>query len=401
MIKIQRTVSGMMGKGSLNHNSRQFCAENVNAERSHLNVCYCNEKIRDVYHKLFDEALERYNAKQKRADRRIADYYEKIRAGKQEKPFHEIILQVGNREDMGADSENGQLAMQILDEYYRGFVERNKSLYIFSAHLHMDEATPHIHIDFVPYVTGSTRGLDTRVSLKQALSTLGFVGASKQDTEWNQFINAEKEHLAAAMERYGSEWADKGGHREHLSVLDYKKQERAREVEELTEQAQMLQESNESIRESLEDLKEELSDLTEDKKDIYLEMSKYMGEEWELPEAPPLMSAKTYRAKIAEPLISKLKDVIRKLIVNVVEISKMWGRALKEKSHYAWRCQDLERENDALREDVRKFRIVRDRLGEDEVQSILQKEEERRTASRVKQPFFAGGKYRDNDRGDR
>ena len=126
-----------------------------------------------------------------------------------------------------------------------------------------------------------------------------------------------------------------------------------------------------------------------------------MGEEWELPEAPPLMSAKTYRAKIAEPLISKLKDVIRKLIVNVVEISKMWGRALKEKSHYAWRCQDLERENDALREDVRKFRIVRDRLGEDEVQSILQKEEERRTASRVKQPFFAGGTDRGNDRGDR
>ena len=126
-----------------------------------------------------------------------------------------------------------------------------------------------------------------------------------------------------------------------------------------------------------------------------------MGEEWELPEVPPLMSAKTYRAKIAEPLISKLKDVIRKLIVNVVEISKMWGRALKEKSHYAWRCQDLERENDALREDIRKFRIVQYRLGEDEVQSILQKEEERRTASRVKQPFFEGGKYRGNDRGDR
>ncbi len=62
---------------------------------------------------------------------------------------------------MSAGSENGQLARQILDEYYHGFQERNPNLYVFSSHIHMDEATPHLHIDFVPFTTGSKRGLDT------------------------------------------------------------------------------------------------------------------------------------------------------------------------------------------------------------------------------------------------
>ena len=172
----------MVGKGSVNHNSRKFKAANVDADRSHLNIDYCNENIKAVYHKLFDEALERYNAKQTRSDRRIEDYYEKIRSGKQEKPFHEIILQVGDRDDMGAESENGLLAKKILDEYYRNFQARNPNLYVFSAHLHMDEATPHIHIDFVPFTTGSKRGLDTRVSLKQALAAQGFKGGTRSET---------------------------------------------------------------------------------------------------------------------------------------------------------------------------------------------------------------------------
>ena len=107
---MKRTISAMVGQGSVNHNSRKFHAKNTDPERSHLNITYCQENIKAVYHELFDEALERYNAKQTRADRRIEDYYEKIRSGKQEKPFHEIILQVGNRDDMSADSEEGQLA---------------------------------------------------------------------------------------------------------------------------------------------------------------------------------------------------------------------------------------------------------------------------------------------------
>ena len=86
---------------------------------------------------MFDEALERYNAKQTRSDRKIADYYEKIRASKQEKLFHEVIFQIGNKDDMNARSQNGELAKEILDEYMKEFQISEDQLY-----LHDDEQCP-------------------------------------------------------------------------------------------------------------------------------------------------------------------------------------------------------------------------------------------------------------------
>lgn len=237
----------MVGKGSVNHNSRKFHAKNTDPERSSLNVEYCNQNIKDVYHELFDAALSRYNEKQKRRDRRIDDYYEKILAGKQEKPFHEIILQVGNKDNMNAKEKEGMLAAKVLEEYMAEFQQRNSTLRIFSAHLHMDEATPHLHIDFVPFTTGSKRGLDTRVSLKQALAELGFKGGTRGDTEWNQWVSSEKESLAVVMERHGIEWEKKGTHEKHLSVLDFQKKERIKEVAELQAEKVKIQLENETF----------------------------------------------------------------------------------------------------------------------------------------------------------
>ena len=242
----KNTISVMVGKGSLKHNSRGFYAENVDPSRSHLNIEYCNENIKDVYHELFDDALVRYNAKQKRSDRKIDNYYEKICSGKQEKPFHELVIQIGNRDTCAAATEDGAFAARLLDEYMRGFQERNPTLRVFSAHLHMDEATPHLHIDFVPYTTGSKRGLDTRVSLKKALEALGFKGGTRSDTEWDQWANAEKERLAEIMLAHDVEWEKKGTHEEHLSVLDYKKKERTKEVE-------LLERQKENIKTSMEE----------------------------------------------------------------------------------------------------------------------------------------------------
>lgn len=203
---MKRTISAMVGKGSIIHNNRDFIAENVDGERTKNNITYCNEKIQDVYHELFDEALQKYNEKQTRSDRVIADYYEKIRTGKQEKPFHEIILQIGDKDTMGAETENGELAKKILDRYMHDFEKRNPNLRVFSAHLHMDEATPHLHIDFIPFTTNSKRGLETRVSLKKALEAQGFIGGSRSDTEWNQWVASEKEVLSQIMLEHGIEW---------------------------------------------------------------------------------------------------------------------------------------------------------------------------------------------------
>ena len=384
---MKRTISFMTGKGSVNHNSRKFHAKNTDPERSCLNVEYCNENVKDVYHELFDEALTRYNEKQTRSDRRIDDYYEKIRSGKQEKPFHEIILQIGDKDNMGAKTENGRLAAKVLDKYMRDFQRRNPTLRVFSAYLHMDEATPHLHIDFVPYTTGSRRGIDTRVSLKQALSALGFKGGTRRETELNQWVAYEKEQLAAVMLEHGIEWEKKGTHEKHLSVLDFEKKERAKEVAELeqsisdgkerlldiqiqhrkaVQETEQIRQKGEAIRQEVSELsetsdllKEQATTLAEDKKKLLSDNVKLEkqqkklqqdiekmvqskavmernihaydeDEKWQLPEPAALMSAKAYKDKKAFPLVEKLKETIKALTIKCVQLAEQ-GKKLKEK----------------------------------------------------------------------
>ena len=96
---------------------------------------------------------------------------------------------------MGAAGENGELAKDILDKFYHSFLERNPHLHVYSAHLHMDEATPHLHIDVIPFTTGSKRGLSTRVSLKQALADQGITGEGRSLTERDLWVQKEKESL--------------------------------------------------------------------------------------------------------------------------------------------------------------------------------------------------------------
>ena len=262
---MERTISAMIGKGSVNHNTRAFTTKNVDKNRSADNVEFCQEDIKQVYHKLFDEARERYNAKQKRKNRMIDNYYEKIRRGKQEKLFHEVIFQIGNKDDMNAKNEDGLLAKRILTEFMDEFQARNPNLYVFSAHLHMDEETPHLHIDFVPYITGSKRGLDTRVSLKSALAAEGFTDGTRGATELNQWIASEKKKLAIIMERYGVEWLQKGTHEKHLSVLEFEKKEWAREVAELDSQKREISSVVAQLGEEVSVKKQELQNVTIEK----------------------------------------------------------------------------------------------------------------------------------------
>ena len=363
---LKRTISFMTGKGSLNHNSRKFHAKNTDPNRTHWNVEYCNEDIKDVYHELFDDALKRYNDKQTRKDRKIDDYYEKIRSGKQEKLFHEVILQIGDKDNMGSETMEGQLAAKILDEYMKGFQERNPTLRVFAAHLHLDEATPHLHIDFIPYVTGSKRGLDTRVSLKQALSSLGFKGGSRSETELNQWVQSEKQKLAMVMRENEIEWDQKGTHEQHLSVLDYKKKVREQEVEELTEHKNLLEHDLHDISECVDEIQKEKAQAEKErdaviKKTEVLEKrfsalnSKaglvdshareygYYPEEW-LPEAGTLESAKSYRKRIF-PLVKKVANMIQALYSKYLDL-KNKNQKLSDRNI------DLENRVDQLREEI-------------------------------------------------
>lgn len=357
---MKRTISAMIGKGSVNHNSRKFKAENVNPERTHLNIDYCNENIKKIYHNLFDEALKRYNDKQTRADRKIANYYEKISNSKQEKPFHEIILQIGDKENMAAESENGQLAWRALDEYYRKFQERNPQLKVFSAHLHMDEATPHLHIDFVPFTTGSKRGLDTRVSLKQALSAQGFKGGTRGDTEWNQWVLSEKEQLAAVMERYGIEWEHKGTHDKHLSVLDYKKQKREKEVAALDKQITEKTDEVKSLSKRVQNFDDGIERLQR------ISDSLDTAPEYNLLEPSGLMSAKSYKTKFVDPLIKKLKSLIKTVFTRCFEAWDNYHRLNATNASLYHENQVLSRKNDKLtaentelKEQNRNYKLLR------------------------------------------
>lgn len=368
-----------MGKGSVAHNSRQFKAANVDPERTSLNRRYCNRNIKKVYEELFGEALEKYNAKQTRSDRKIKNYYEKIRTSKQEKPFTELVMQLGNHEDTNAQSEFGAKAAEILDEYMKGFQVRNPHLRVFSAYMHMDESTPHLHIDFVPFTTGSKRGLETRVSLKSALAQQGITGGTKYETEWSVFTRREKEQLAEIMERHGIGWKQLDTHEEHLSVLDYKKKMRTQEVEELSTELEALQESKESVEENIADARERydaLSDALGTMKNtverVETEVSKYyVGQEWRTPEPKGLMSAKTYKEKLVDPFVKKLKDVIATFISKFLDLTREYQRVKDQ----LWRARNdnekLANRNRALQKESDELKLIKGELGSEQYEEIL------------------------------
>ena len=216
------TISGMTGRGSIRHNNRSFSAANIDRSRTGLNVTFCQEDLKQVYHQVFDEALAAYNAKKKKTRDKIPDYYEHIRQGKQEKLFHEVIFQIGNKDDCGCGTLDGDRAAAVLKEFAESFQERNPHLRVFNAVLHMDEATPHIHIDFVPVATEQTRGLQTRVSMKQALKQQGFTSLGRNMTEWRAWMDREKQTLAELAQAHEFEIVNLGGGRKHMDLPEYR-----------------------------------------------------------------------------------------------------------------------------------------------------------------------------------
>lgn len=432
---MERTISGMMGKGSVSHNTGAFSTKNVDMERSRYNVEFCHLDIKKVYHELFDEALESYNVRQKRSDRKIDNYYEKIRQGKQEKLFHEVIFQIGNKDDTNAKSEEGQLAKEILTEFMSNFQKRNPNLYVFSAHLHMDEETPHIHIDFVPFIRNSKRGLDTRVSLKGALAEQGFKGGTRSATEWNQWIESEKQELSKVAERYGVRWKQLGTHNKHLSVLDFEKQERAKEVAKLEKavssnkaelshiiyqqvlaenEMEKIKQENESVRQettelsATNDLLREQTDglmknremLMSDNKALEQRQKKLQQDigkmadskatlernihaydedaKWQLPEPAALMSAKAYREKNAMPLVERLKEIVKSLTIKCVnlmdQIKQLKAKITKQAEDIEFYKSKIHQQYlklEQLQEKADDFERVKQYIGADKIDTIV------------------------------
>lgn len=237
-----KSVSVTLGKGSLNHNNRVFSTENVDPALTKNNVILVRQSLKDAYAEIFGKALEDYNQKQKRNDRKISDYLEHIRHSKNgEKEFHEIVAQVGDRYDTGIKTDDAPLAKEILTQYYKEFILRNPNMRVFNAVIHMDEkdGTPHLHLDFIPVATGQKRGLEIRNSMRQALQQQGydfqptrsqsdnpelFITYGKQISKigGGRWLYAERKAMGEILPRYGIEWKDQGIRRNHMTIKDYK-----------------------------------------------------------------------------------------------------------------------------------------------------------------------------------
>jgi len=370
-----RTISFPKGKGSLTHNNRDFIAQNVCEERTHWNRTYIRESLEDAYEKCFGEALREYNAGQKRNDRKIQNYRKKIEnSDNRENVFYENIVQLGTKDNTPVVDENGNLteaaqeAIRLLDEYARTFQERNPNLYLFNCVLHLDEATPHLHIDYIPVATGYKQGMKIRNSITKALQQMGFEkGKGRYQNEVIDWEAREREYLTGLCRERGIEVAVQGDKRDNLTLPEYK--EAMRKVEGLEQEADRLSEETKGLFEQRAELNRQaneirtgiaakeqerakidkkLGKLKSKEKEIQRNVHVYEDEpEWQLPEPSLLMSARDYRTKMAMPLVKKLKKVIFDLTLRCID-------ALEAVKHYKERVSDLQGEVNNLTSLLRK-----------------------------------------------
>lgn len=219
-----KSVSFCKGKGSMAHNNREFITSNVDQSRTPLNIIYKQEPIAEVYEKLFGEEVRRYN-EGKKPSRQIPDYMEHIRKSKNgEKLFYENVVQVGTMYSCPVGSTDGETASKILDEYMRGFEQRNPNIYVFNAVLPLNEATPHLHIDWIPIARDYKNGLQIRNSLDKALKQQGIDGTGgKKGNSTQNWQEQERSSLISVMERYGWQYeASLDTDRGNLTVDQYK-----------------------------------------------------------------------------------------------------------------------------------------------------------------------------------
>jgi ABC-type Na+ transport system ATPase subunit NatA len=245
------------GGANLEHNNREIIASNVDVNRICNNIVFENQDVRDVYNELFCESLEAYNAKQKQPCRRIHDYYEHIFEGNREEAYYEIVVQFGDSKVAPVGSKNGEIAKNMLIEYARNFQERNPNLKVFCSNLHMDEASPHCHINFIPFYTeGRQKGLSKGVSMKSALIEQGFSSKSKNINHLVLWENEERKIMEQILKKHGIGRDIKNDNSVHKSVDEYKESQDTKRLQQFYKRGVSV---NEISAENVERLKRENS----------------------------------------------------------------------------------------------------------------------------------------------
>lgn len=273
------SVSFRVDSGYLDHNNRVITAHNVDVSRTGDNITYTKIDLRDFYQQVFGEAIMEYNLKQERPDREIHDYYEQVKKSKKVKLFYEVVVQFGDLHDCGVGSENWETAKTMLNEYMLDFEKRNPNLKVFNAVMHLDESTPHLHIDFVPVAHRGQRGLSLKNSMSGALREQGFSSSNKMQNEWTAWSESERSVMERILLKHGLRREDKNVHRQHLPVDDYKKaalkaeqinklnahinELKKKPVEELTpEEVTLIKNQNDFMRGEIINRNETISELS-------------------------------------------------------------------------------------------------------------------------------------------
>ena len=301
---------------------------------------YCNENIKDVYHELFDEALVRYNEKQTRNDRIIDDYYEKICSGKQEKPFHEIMLQHG------------------IEWEKKGTHEKHLSVLDFEKKERQKEVA-----ELEQTISGSKEELSD--ILHQQI-------AAGQETEQ---IRKEGEAI-----------------RQEVSELSATNLLLKEQTETLAEDKEKLLSENEKLEKQQKKLQQELNKMVQSKEVMERNIHAYDEDvKWQLAEPGALMSAKAYRDKKALPLVEKLKEVVKNLTIKCVQLTEQ-GKKLtakvdgqkKQISRLTDKVMEQSDTIDRLQEKASDLERLERHLGREQIQSIVEQSKALEQAERAK-----------------
>lgn len=219
---MQKSASLRKGRGDIRHNRRDIIAGSCYEDRIQDNVVLADYDIKDVYHILFDEVVEDYNATQKRSDRKIKDYYSKINNDKKTNPFHEVIVQVGSMDDRLDRDEYISIYSKWLDR----FEKENDKMKVFGAFMHFDEkGAPHMHVDYIPIATYN-KGMALRVSNDKAVKQMGY-------KSWLDWKDKQVENLKETMLEHGIEKKSMGNEERYLNPNAFKQLQRFKEQAEL------------------------------------------------------------------------------------------------------------------------------------------------------------------------
>lgn len=268
------------GKTSIKHNNRDFNEKDwkndfhkhIDRDRTAENVVIKQEHVRDAYDRIFGEALEKYNDKQTRNDRKINDYYDHVKKSKTLNTQYEFIVQVGKLDDFVDNSENWAIANEILIQYVEDFKERNPNFEIYNAVIHNDEASPHLHLNIIPVSEGYKRGLERQPAFNKALEQQGINFDTDSRTIFRNFREQEISGLERQLNEKGIERQKVGTNniRDHHEYKEMAQEVEimAAEIETARDNRTLLKNDKNALEAKIEPLKAEHSKLYEKRNDL-------------------------------------------------------------------------------------------------------------------------------------